>query len=184
MTHSALGRDARRLALVVSLAVSAAAGLLWAQSSVTLGAPSPNAGQPGIQVINLTGSGFPSGTIQPSAVTVTVRPAGSASGATGTTTATAVTTIAGTTRRLTFTIPTAIAVASPTPYNVTIQGQTTTGVSFLSTNAAALTVNPPSQIASLVPASANQATSVTVAITTTFTNFVQGATQASFGPGT
>jgi hypothetical protein len=122
----------------------------WAQSlvAVTLTATaSPSAGQPGVTSISLTGSNFPTGTINASSVTVSMAPA--AGGAAITATATAVTTIAGRTRRVTFTIPASISVTTPTSYAVSISGTTTTGTAFASSNTAALTVNPAAQILSV-----------------------------------
>ena len=156
--------------------------LATAQTAVTLSpAASPASGQPGITVINLTGSGFPTGTILPTAVTVSMAP--SAGGAAITTPSSAVTTVAGTTRRVTFTIPASISVATPTSYAVSISGATTTNTAFASTNKAVLTVNPGAQILSVAPATGNKGQTVSVTITGAYTNFVQGSTVASFGAG-
>lgn len=59
---------------------------LWSEVLVTLSATtSPSAGQAGVHSINVTGSGFPSGTIPPANVTVTLEPATAGSGPTGST---------------------------------------------------------------------------------------------------
>jgi hypothetical protein len=156
--------------------------VLTSGQTVTLSpAASPASGQPGITVINLTGSGFPTGTIQLTAVTVSLEPA--AGGAAVTTPSTAVTTIAGSTRRVTFTIPASISVAAPTSYAVSITGTTATNTAFASTNTAALTVNPDAQILSVAPPSGKPGQTLTVSVTGAFTNFVQGATVVSFGAG-
>ena len=92
-------------------------------------------------------------------------------------------TVIGSTRRVTFQIPTAIAVGAPTAYLVSLAGRTTTGVAFASSNTASLTVNPPPKIVSLSPDRALQGSTAAISIVTQYTNFVQGATQASFGSG-
>src|SRR5262245_8790165 len=93
-------------------------GLLPAQTLVTLSpASSPPAGQSGITSINVTGSNFPTGAILPANTNVTLNPA-SGTGSSAATVATAVTTIVGTTRRVTFTIPSSISVSVPTAYLV------------------------------------------------------------------
>ena len=164
-------------------AVLASLTLVSAQTAVTLTVtPSPSAAQPGIQVVNITGSGFPSGTIAASGVTITLTPA--AGGASTTATPTAVATVAGTTRRVTFVIPATISVSNPTAYRVRLAGATTAGTKFASTNQANLTINPAPRIVSVSPPHLLAGTSTAVTITTRSTNFVQGATVASFGPGT
>lgn len=170
---------------VVALAFLAAQPRLplSAQTTVTLNpSAAPTTAQPGVTVVNVTGSGFPSGTIPPGNVTVTLQPTTAGSGSSGTTVATAVTSILGTTKRVTFQIPTSISVTSPTPYQVLIAGSTSTGIRFSSSNAASLTINPPAQIVSLSPAWGQSGQTLSVTITALYTNFVQGATQASFGP--
>lgn len=143
---------------------------------------SPTAGQAAIHQISVTGSNFPSGTISPGAVTLTLRPATAGAGPTATCVATSVTTVIGTTRRVSFLLPSNLIVSAPTSYAVTISGQTTTGVPFQSQNSSALTINPPATISDVTPASAFPAATITVTLNTQFTNFVQGSTQASFGP--
>jgi RHS repeat-associated protein len=144
---------------------------------------SPSAGQPGIQPIDVTGSNFPADTIAPSAVTVSLAPSTPGSSPSGTTTASAVTTVSGSTRRVTFTIPTAVTVTAPTSYQVSLSGQTSTGITFFSGNTAALTVNPLASLLSVTPASGAAGQAITVTLTGAYTNFVQGTTTASFGPG-
>lgn len=141
----------------------------------------PAVGEPGITSITVIGSNFPSGSILPANVTVTLTPA--TGGAAVNTTATGVTTIAGSTRRLVFTIPASIMVATATPYNVSISGSTASGVNFASSNTAALTVDPGASLSGVNPSGAPQGQAISVTISGQFTNFVQGATQASFGAG-
>jgi hypothetical protein len=71
----------------------------------------------------------------------------------------------------------------PTPYLVSVTGQTSTGTAFASGKPAALTINPPATILSLNPSSGQLGQSLSVTITSQYTNFVQGSTVANFGPG-
>lgn len=160
------------------------AGLpMCAAVTVTLGpSTSPTAGQAGITNINVTGSGFPSGTILSPSITLTLQPPGPGA-APIMAAASAVTTIAGSVRRISFQIPGSVAVAAPTIYQVSLAGTTSTGISFVSGNTSALTVNPQASIGGITPSTGQQGQSILVTITGLFTNFVQGATQASFGPG-
>lgn len=161
---------------------SCALGSLEAQTQVTLSpTASPSSGAPGVTSINVTGSNFPTGTITPANVNVILTPA--LGGTPVTSQATAITTIVGSTRRVTFTIPATITVPTPTLFNVSISGTTTTGTTFASSNTASLTINPGASISTLNPASGPQGQTVSVAITGQLTNFVQGATQANFGAG-
>lgn len=163
------------LASCCTLAVSA-------QTLITLtSSASPSAGQPGVTVVTLTGSGFPAGTIGGDSVDVRLEPAGG--GTVTTTKSTSVTTVVGSTRRIAFLVPASIVVNVPAPFLVSISGATTTGVTFASSNSATLTINPTARIISLVPASGNAGQTFSVGITGEFTNFVQGSTQATFGSG-
>ena len=102
-----------RLVLIVVLFVGQLD--LQAQSGtvqVTLSpVASPSTAQPGVTVVNVTGSNFPSGTITPAQVTVNLVPA--TTGPAMTASVTAVTTIVGSTRRITFQF-TGANVTSPT----------------------------------------------------------------------
>src|ERR1700722_13865006 len=152
-----------------------------AQASVTLkAATSPTSGQAGLTSFSVTGSGFPSGTFSPASVTVTLTP--KSGGTPVTTTATSVTPGTGTTDTVAFLIPASISVTAATVYEVSIAGQTTGGTTFQSSNSSALTIDPPSSIASLVPATGLQGQTLTVTINGKYTNFVTGVTQANFGP--
>jgi hypothetical protein len=127
------------------------------------------------------GSNFPSGTIETASITLTLQPAVTNAGPTATTPATAVTTLEGSTRRVAFTIPASMVVFSPAPYLVSLAGTTSTNTHFASANQASLTLNPAPSISSLSPNTGQAGQSVTVIVTGHFTNFLQGATQASFG---
>ena len=179
----------KSLQRVVSIALLSGAGHLWvpileAQSTtVTLAAKTaPIAAQPGVTTVNLSGSNFPSGTISPSQVTVTLQLPPLTTGPALTTVVSAVTTVFGTTRRITFRVA-GPNVTAPTPYLVSISGTTGTGGSFVSGNKASLTINPPASIVSLNPSVGAQGQTVAVGITGLFTDYLQDATQASFGQG-
>ena len=160
----------RKRAAVLALA---GAGL-FAQSVTLSSTTSPAAGQPGVTTMSVTGSGFPAGVIAANLVTVSVTPL--AGGPPMTAVATAVTTIAGTTRRVTFSF-TGANVDVPSQYRVRVAGP-----GFTSANMAAMTLNPASNV-TMSPSSSGTGRSQTVAITGTFTNFLSGSTRANFGPG-
>jgi PKD repeat protein len=158
--------------------------VLYAQTNVTLQpAANPSTAQAGVQLVIVTGSGFPAGTIPPANVTLTLDPATTGAGPSGSTTATAVQLIVGTTRRVTFQVPQSIVVGSSTAYRVRLSGTTSTGVAFTSGNSSALTVAPPAALTSVTPDGATAGQALSVVLVTTNTNFVQGSTRASFGPG-
>jgi len=174
---------ARRIAICALWLLAAAS--VRGQTSVTLSPlAAPGAGQAGVASVVVTGSNFPAGTILPAAVTVMLDPATPGLGPSAATAATAVAVVVGTTRRVTFQVPASLTVSAPTAYRVRVSGATTTGVAFASSGAASLTVNPPAAIASVAPAAVGAGNTVDVVITGQFTSFVQGSTQASFGPGT
>jgi len=144
----------------------------------------PSAGQPGVHVVSVLGSGFPAGAINPAAVNVRLVPVPPAVGPSAQTQATTLTTVAGTTRRTSFLVPTSLVVGSPTNYRVTLDGISAGGMAFQSGNSSLLLINPPAVILSASPDAAFQGASTVVALVAQFTNFVQGSTQAAFGPGT
>jgi len=156
---------------------------LWASVTVTLSSTTtPAAGEPGISRITLTGQGFPAGVIPEQNVVVTLTPSASG-GASTAITATDVDRITDGVRRITFGIPGSIVVTAPTSYEVSISGTTLAGISFSSTNTAALTINPQPTIASVNPSSGRPTQSISVVVTGLATNFVAGKTRASVGPG-
>ncbi len=162
-------------AVVVPVVIAAAIALPAAAQNITLsGTTSPAAGQPGVTTMTVTGSGFPAGTLAANQVVVTLSPV--ASGPVFTAVPTAVATVAGTTRRVTFSF-TGTNVATPLNYNLAVSGP-----GFQSTNRAVMIVNPPAA-ATISPASANPGASFTAAIAGTYTNFLNGSTRANFGPG-
>ncbi len=142
---------------------------------------SPSTAQPGTTV-NITGSGFPQEGVSPSAVSITLTPSVSGNPS-ATASSTALTTVSGTVRRLTFQVPTALAVTAPTAYNVSITGTTLTGVAFSSSNNAILTIEPAASLIAVTPQTGQPGQTISVTITGVGTNFVQGSTQATFGEG-
>src|ERR1039457_7458687 len=138
--------------LVCALALLSGSLLLGAVTEVTLnGLTSPSAAAPGVTNVTVIGHGFPSGTIPPANVTVTLNPTTSGGGPSGTTTATKVTVASGTTEYVTFQVPTSILVPAATSYQVSIAGTTSTGNAFASRNTASLTVNAPVAITTSSP---------------------------------
>ena len=150
--------------------------------SVTLlPATSPAAGEPGVTNISVIGSNFPAGTIPAANVTVKLTP--KSGGPAVNTPATLVTTVVGTTRRVSFTIPASVSVVAPTPYQVTISGTNSAAAAFQSSNSSLLTVNPPASISTIMPNTGQPGQTLSIAITGSFSNFLQGATVANFGTG-
>ena len=143
---------------------------------------SPAAAEPGVTTIAVTGSNFPAGTIPAANVTVSIAKAGGIGPTTGVK-ATAVATVTGTTRRVTFTVPSTISVVIPTSYVISIAGSTSTGVAFSSSNSAAMTVNPAASLSGVTPATGQPGQTLSVSVTGVFTNFLQGSTVAGFGAG-
>lgn len=110
----------------------------------------PSSGQAGTTNVNLTGSGFPSGTIPPGNVTITV--AATCGGpALATTTGLKVTKLIGTSDRVEFLIPASLAQDT---YDVSLTGTTSGGTKFSSTNCSLMKVLPPKTVlSSCVPSS-------------------------------
>jgi hypothetical protein len=125
---------------------------LGAVTNVTLnGLTSPTSADPNVTNVTVIGHGFPSGTIPPANVTVTLKPTTSGGGPSGATTATAVTVESGTTEYVTFKVPTSIDVSTATSYQVSISGTTSTGNAFQSGNSSTLIVNAPVAITTSSP---------------------------------
>jgi uncharacterized repeat protein (TIGR03803 family) len=142
---------------------------------------SPPVGQVGSTLINVTGSGFPSGTILPADVRVDLSNIYNGAQAS----ATAVTTIAGSVRRVSFYIPasaTSDGPDTPRTYLVAISGTTPSGGAFSTGYNTTLIVDPPATIASISPNIGAPGRTTSVTITGSFTDFVEGATVANFGP--
>jgi hypothetical protein len=151
------------------------------EASVTLDASAtPKTAQAGITTASVTGSGFPAGTIWAANVTVSLAP--KSGGAAVTTTATGVTAGTGSTNTIAFLVPASISVATPTVYDISISGATTTGIPFQSSKSSTITVDPPSYVSKVSPSSGLQGATLTVTITGKYTNFVNGTSVATFGP--
>ena len=140
------------LRLLVCTSALLSGSVLWAVTNVTLNASAtPSAANPAVTNVTVVGHGFPSGTIPPANVTVTLNPTTAGAGPSGTTTALAVTVESGATEAVTFKVPASIAVSAPTSYQVSIAGTTSTGNAFTSKNTSSLTVNAPVAIATSSP---------------------------------
>lgn len=120
------------------LVLSAAPAAMASTGTVNLNTwTNPPSGAAGNSNVYLTGSGFPSGTILPSAVTVSVASSCMGTGPT-TTTAMRVVPVIGTTERVQFLIPGSITKTGN--YFVWIKGTTTTGTAFSSSNCSEVTI--------------------------------------------
>src|SRR5262249_43224483 len=95
----------------------------------------PGTAEPGVTVVNVTGTGFPTGAINASAVNVSLQPALGAAPL-QTAVVSAVTTVFGATRRIVFQIAPGNSVSAPTEYMVSVSGSTSGGAMFASGNAA------------------------------------------------
>jgi hypothetical protein len=135
-----------------ALAMLSGSFRLGAVTNVTLnGLTSPTSADTNVTSVTVIGHGFPSGTIPPANVTVTLNPTTAGGGPSGATTATAVTVDSGTTEYVTFKVPTSIDVSTATSYQVSISGTTSTGNAFESGNSSTLIVNAPVTIATGSP---------------------------------
>ncbi len=174
---SAAGRIFQLLAVTLVLFTASSVTL---RAQVTLTATtSPATAQPGVTTVNLTGSNFPTGTILPGQVTVSLQP--QTAGPAMTATTKTVTTIIGSTRRISFTF-TGPSVANPTAYLVSISGTTSQNASFSSSNTSTLMVSPPASF-TLGTNSGQQGKPYSITINGQGTYFTQGSTVATFGPG-
>jgi hypothetical protein len=119
----------KSLSAAIVLIFLASSASFAAATKVTLATDtSPGTGQAGVGYVSVVGSGFPSGTINPTAVTLTLTPP---TGTAESTKAAKVKVISGSEESIIFEIPTTILVATPTVYAVSLQGETTTGNKFV-----------------------------------------------------
>ncbi|MEO8126716.1 MAG: IPT/TIG domain-containing protein [Bryobacteraceae bacterium] len=169
-------------------ATIAAVALCQAQVPVMLSpVASPAVGQAGATSVNLTGTGFPAGTISPQTTIVELQPANG--GPAVAAKVMAVTTIFGSTRRVTFLIPASLSATGPTQYVASVSGTTSTATTFASFNSASLLVLPgaielpDASLTSVSPSGGLAGQTFLVTITGIATDFVQGSTQARFGAG-
>ena len=169
----------------IALAILCGMAPLCGETLVTLESPAaPGIAEPGVTTVTLTGAGFPASTIQPANITITLAPQRTGAGPSGTTQATTVQLLLGTTERLTFTVPTTIVPREAVNYVVSIAGTTSTGAAFSSGNTASLQITPLASLFSIAPGSyGSPGESLRFTIVGNFTNFLEGATMANFGPG-
>src|SRR5262249_565162 len=126
---------------------------------------------------------FPAGTILPNQLTMTLTLAPGNTGPAYSAVVSSVTTIAGSTRRITFQVAAGPQVSSPTTYLISVSGTTSTGARFLSGNQSSLVINPGPGLVSVLPNSGQPGQTLSVNLAGQFTTWVQFSTQASFGPG-
>jgi hypothetical protein len=150
------------------------------RAQVLLSTVTPATAEPGLTNVTVTGSGFPSGTITPGNITVTLAPANTGAGPTAMTAASGIATVLGTTRRVTFLAPASLTVTAPTAYLISLN-DTTDG--FSSTNQASITINPPAAVTSVTPNGGIQGQTAGVTVMGQYSNFLQGLTMVSAGPG-
>jgi hypothetical protein len=127
------------IVLTVALAILLLPGALKAQATVKLNAvASPSSGTAGTSTVGVTGTGFPSGTIAPANVLVSL--SASCGGTATTAVATVVQNIIGSSDKVEFVIPSSLAAGS---YFVSVTGTSAGGVSFTSASSCStLTVLP------------------------------------------
>jgi hypothetical protein len=179
MSGSLTGKARSSSGLLLAL-ICLLSSLLHAQ--VTLSSTtSPSAAQAGVDVVSLTGSGFPDGTIHPSGVILTFTPI--AGGSTSQVNALLATRTLNTTVVLRFTLPNSLVVQTPADYWIGVSGKTLAGVAFSSNNRSRITVIPPAAV-SFDPNEGRTGNSIWVDVIGTSTSFSPGATYARFGPGT
>lgn len=133
------------------LVLSTAPGAMAATATVQLNKwTNPPSGAAGNSNVYVTGSGFPSGTISPSAVTISI--ATSCFGGSPTTTKPKlVQHVLGTSDRMEFLIPGSITTTGN--YFVWISGQTTAGTPFASSNCSEVTITATTKALSCLPSS-------------------------------
>ncbi len=164
----------RALGLVLALAGAAAAQvhLTSPANPVVIGAN-----------IQIAGTGFPTGTINPAQVNVTVTPsAGNGSPVNfclstacgGPSGANVVPPTGGSARTLIFKLPQYLTANQPYTATVSVNGQTTAAVAFSTVTPAAITINPPASISNVSPGAGQLNTVVNnVMITGAYTHFSQ-----------
>ncbi len=146
-----------------ALVACGALALSWAPNSQAAGSVklntwvSPSSGISGTSLIWVTGSGFPSGTIDPSGISLALQTSCGVTAGETAASATAVRPVIGTAEKVEFQIPASVATGN---YFVTLSGKTTSGTAFSSSNCSEITVkhsstavgscNPGSSIGMLV----------------------------------
>ncbi len=150
------------------------------QAQLSISTVSPSTAVPGLTTVTITASGFPSGSILLSNVSVVLAPAIAGSGAAITVPASGIASGSGTIRQITFLTPSTLTVLVPTAYLASL----TDAVDNLSsTNTATLTINPNAQISGVAPNSGSLGQSVAVTLSGQYSNFLQGTSTVSAGAG-
>ncbi len=173
--------------LALGLGFVATLGAARPGGAVTLSAwTSPSSGAAGATAVNVSGSGFPSGTIPAGNVTVLLSPACGAAGAAAQ--VNSVTHVVGTTDRVQFVVPASLGTGT---YFVSLSGTSPTGAAFTSSNCAEVSVTGSAPVATLsatslsfssLPAGSSSATqTVTLSNTGSSTMNISGI--AAGGPG-
>jgi hypothetical protein len=153
------------------------ANILSGQVKVT--AVAPAAAQPGV-TIYVTGNTFPAGTITPSNVTAQFTPVTPGAGPTVSAPLSALTTVVGTTKRGTVTLP-ALQVNASTAYHVTLSENASPA--FTTAAAGNITINPAPSLVSANPAGGELTQTLNVVLSGSFSNFFQGVTTVGFASG-
>lgn len=152
----------------------------------------PAAGQPALTNLTVAASSVPQVEITASQFRLLLEPAEGVTGPAVFADAIFVSGGMGSTRSVTFQIPSSLTFSSPTAYQVTLFGSTSDygklpqGVTFASGNKAALTINPAGpapSLSSVQPNSGSPAQTLNVTITGQGASFVQGLTEVSLGAG-
>ena len=154
-----------------------------ASASVTLTPLTPDA-PPVITSVSISGTGFPSGTIPPANVTVTITPS-PGNGSAVSTTAIGVTPVTGgSSRVVAFKLPVSLTAAKAYASCVSISGGTSANVLFSSGNCSPLTIDPPASILSISPGAEGVSTTFTATIVGYYTHFLTALPTVTLtGPG-
>ena len=158
---NALPSAAFLLALAVPCLGQVVLGTSTTPASATIGS-----------TVTLSGTGYPSGTIANTAVTVTITPPAGAGGPV-TTASTGVVAV-GTSRVVSFKIPSSLIVNAPTLCAVSVSGAATTSSAsnpFATATPSKITINPVAVVSGVSPGAATRGTAVNVSISGTYTNF-------------
>ncbi|HEX4133697.1 MAG TPA: Ig-like domain-containing protein [Bryobacteraceae bacterium] len=162
-------------ALALCFGVFALAGAASAQVNLTAPAAPVLVGSN----ISMAGTGYPTGTITPSAVSIKVTP--SAGNGSPVSFAPSTVTGAGSNRSLIFKLPPSLSANLPYTATVCVSGQTTSNVAFTTNTCATITINPAGSISNVSPGAGQQGTAVNVTITGLYTHFGQATSVVSVG---
>jgi len=158
------------------------AGSALAQTVSLQPAASPSTIRPG-QSATLTGSGFPVGTIDVATVQVRLEPKTALAGPVATVPAATLTTVAGSTRRVTFSLPASFPLPAATDYWVGILTTAGAAVSLTTSTRSTLRIEAGTATWTLDPAEGFPGQALSVRITAPVNTFSPNLTTANFGPG-